>query len=120
LFRINDQLEHLGIDIEKFSEKEMVKKVIGKTLNQVARLKYIRRGGKILTTKQAIGHSISSTKSTRSVLNEAEDSNDTTSAVTTMIPMKRKKATTKEKAHETCSSRTHVASTTRNTNGAIA
>ena len=36
LFRINDQLEYLGTDVEKFSEKEMARKVIAKTLHPVA------------------------------------------------------------------------------------
>jgi hypothetical protein len=49
LFRINDQLEYLGSDIKKFSEKEVTRKVIAKTLHPVARLKYIRRGGKELS-----------------------------------------------------------------------
>jgi hypothetical protein len=39
LFRINDQLEYLGIDVEKFLEKVMAKKVIAKTLHPVVRLK---------------------------------------------------------------------------------
>jgi predicted nucleotidyltransferase len=54
LFRINDQLEYLGTDVEKFSEKVMAKKVIAKTLHPVERLKYIRRGSKESTSKQAI------------------------------------------------------------------
>jgi transcriptional regulator NrdR family protein len=53
LFRINDQLEYLGPDVEKFSEKEMAKKVIAKTLHPNARLEYIRRGGGT-TSKQEI------------------------------------------------------------------
>ena len=54
LFRINDQLEYLGTDVEKFSEKEMARKVVPKTLHPAARLEYIRRGGKDLTSKQEI------------------------------------------------------------------
>ena len=49
LFRINDQLKY-----EKLSDKAMTKKMIATTLHPVARLEYIRRGGKELTTKQAI------------------------------------------------------------------
>jgi hypothetical protein len=47
--RINDQLEYLGTDIKKVSEKEMARKVVAKTLPPAARLKYIRRGGKEMT-----------------------------------------------------------------------
>jgi hypothetical protein len=46
---MNDQLEYLGTDIKKVSEKEMARKVVAKTLPPAARLKYIRRGGKEMT-----------------------------------------------------------------------
>jgi hypothetical protein len=46
LFRINEQLEYLGTDVKKFSDKEMARKVVPKTLLSAARLEYVRRGAK--------------------------------------------------------------------------
>ena len=67
LFRINDQLKYLGTDIEKFSEKEMMKKVIAKTLHPVTRLEYISRGEQKMTTKRAI---LNCVQDTQDFLNE--------------------------------------------------
>ena len=46
LFRIKEQLENLGTNVEKFSDKEMARKVVPKTLHPAARLEYVRRGVK--------------------------------------------------------------------------
>ena len=70
LFRINDQLKYLITDVEKFSEKEMTKKVIAKTSHPVARLEYICRGGKELTSKQAI---LACVQDTQNFLNEEHE-----------------------------------------------
>jgi hypothetical protein len=70
LFRINEQLEYLGTGVEKFSDKEMARKVMSKTLHPAARLEYICRGGKEMSTKAAI---LECVQDTQDFLNEKHE-----------------------------------------------
>jgi hypothetical protein len=70
LFQINEQLEYLGTNVEKFSNKEMARKVVPKTLQPAARLEYVRRGGEETTTKAAI---LECVQDTQDFLNEEHE-----------------------------------------------